>query len=286
MHKNKNSLVVVVMLLLLYSPPLGAQVKVGENPETIDASSLLELESSDRVLVVTRLTNEEMLALTPLVGAIVFNTDEGCIFNFNGTLWNSLCDGAGTGSETGETVTSMVLNENGTYTYTNEVGQETIISFNGSGEPGGGTDVIGEPGGVFFAGTDRRVTEDSEKLYFNEIDGRLGVGTTDPNATVSINGSLATDIQFKSGDAVALTAANHTVIVTANSTVFLPPATPSKGMIFVVKRQPAVENSGIYPVVEVPSGYFDSDSIWQLVVPDEDHVIWFQSNGFLWEQIN
>ncbi len=68
-----------------------AQVKIGENPNSIDAASILELESTNKAFVLTRLTNNQMLALSPLRGAMVYNTEAGCVFMYDGTQWINLC---------------------------------------------------------------------------------------------------------------------------------------------------------------------------------------------------
>lgn len=68
------------------------QVKIGNDINTIDSASILELESTDKVLILTRVTNTQMNAITPLTGAMVYNTDEGCMFQYNGILWQSLCN--------------------------------------------------------------------------------------------------------------------------------------------------------------------------------------------------
>ena len=131
-----------------------AQVKIGENPETIDQGSLLELESTTRTLVLTRISESQMQSLTPTTGALVYNTDSGCIFYFDGVKWVNLCgvssgiqfneNGDGTftldigngfpitfnGSS--ETITSIADNGDGSYTYINESGEETVISINGA----------------------------------------------------------------------------------------------------------------------------------------------------------
>ncbi|MBQ4805012.1 collagen-like protein, partial [Aquimarina sp. MMG015] len=70
-----------------------AQVKVGDNPNQIDTSSILELESVDKAFVLTRINTNQMNALTPLNGALVYNTDDECIFQFNNNSWSSLCSG-------------------------------------------------------------------------------------------------------------------------------------------------------------------------------------------------
>ena len=69
-----------------------SQVKVGNNLQLIDPSSLLELESSTRTLVLTRVTQNQMNAITPLNGALVYNMDVDCVFTYTGQTWRSLCD--------------------------------------------------------------------------------------------------------------------------------------------------------------------------------------------------
>lgn len=82
-----------VCLFILFGFQYGfSQVKIGENPQQIDASSILELESSNKALVLTRITDAEMNSFTPLNGALVYNTDAKCIFVFEGSIWKSLCN--------------------------------------------------------------------------------------------------------------------------------------------------------------------------------------------------
>lgn len=69
-----------------------AQVKIGDNSSLIDSNSILELESNNKVLVITRLSQLEIDALNPLEGALVYNTDTECVYAFNGTLWKNLCN--------------------------------------------------------------------------------------------------------------------------------------------------------------------------------------------------
>ncbi|NNC34364.1 MAG: hypothetical protein HKO09_05780, partial [Croceitalea sp.] len=68
-----------------------SQVKIGDSPQNIDPASVLELESNSKVLVITRVTTNQMNAIDPLRGALVYNTDEGCVFYFNGSSWLNLC---------------------------------------------------------------------------------------------------------------------------------------------------------------------------------------------------
>ncbi|WP_430906279.1 hypothetical protein [Maribacter sp. 2-571] len=81
-----------ILLGFLGSSSLQGQVKIGDNPQTIDPSAVLELESSTGALIITRITTDEMEAIVPDRGAVVYNTDAQCVFYYNGTQWISLCD--------------------------------------------------------------------------------------------------------------------------------------------------------------------------------------------------
>jgi len=136
------------MFLFLLASNLSGQVKIGDNPTNIDIASILELESTTGALVVSRVSNTQMLSISPLQGALIYNTDEQCIFYYNGAQWNNLCgatsgisfvdNGDGTFSLTDtngstitvngpETISTLRDNGDGTYTYTDENSQETVI---------------------------------------------------------------------------------------------------------------------------------------------------------------
>ncbi|PHN92975.1 hypothetical protein CSC80_12695 [Maribacter sp. 6B07] len=130
-----------------------AQVKIGQNPNTIHSASIVELESTDKAFVLTRLSTAQMQAITPLNGAVVYNTDTQCVHYFNGTVWTNLCDGINTNdfsftdngdgtitlddgngntitfNGAAQTISTLIDNGDGTYTYTNENGIETVISI-------------------------------------------------------------------------------------------------------------------------------------------------------------
>jgi hypothetical protein len=85
--------VIIIFALFLWSPTVTfGQVKIGDNPQNINPSSLLELESSSRVLVITRVSTLDMEAILPQRGGIVYNTDTECMHYYNGTNWINLCD--------------------------------------------------------------------------------------------------------------------------------------------------------------------------------------------------
>ncbi len=102
---------------ILYCISITAQVKIGENPQTIDPAAVLELESTTMALIITRVTTEQMEAITPGPGAIVYNTDAQCVHYFNGTEWINLCEGANVNISTDaivNQVSTIVLTETAT----------------------------------------------------------------------------------------------------------------------------------------------------------------------------
>ncbi|VAW11089.1 hypothetical protein MNBD_BACTEROID03-1215 [hydrothermal vent metagenome] len=90
----KNS-IVLLLIALIVSSFLSAQIKIGDNPQNIDPSSVLELESTDKVLVVTRVTTTQMNAIVPMQGALAYNTDLQSVHYYDGTQWVSIGAGAG-----------------------------------------------------------------------------------------------------------------------------------------------------------------------------------------------
>ncbi|MFZ9005128.1 MAG: hypothetical protein ACO3AE_13990, partial [Robiginitalea sp.] len=82
------------LFALLLCQALSAQVKIGDNPQNIDPASLLELESTEQVLVITRVTTAQMEAITPSQGALIYNTDEACLFYYS-QRWINLCEALG-----------------------------------------------------------------------------------------------------------------------------------------------------------------------------------------------
>lgn len=73
-----------------------AQVKIGDNPSTMGASSALELESSSKSLVITRVASTNAIS-SPVNGMIVYDVSANCIKGFENGSWSG-CYGATTPS--------------------------------------------------------------------------------------------------------------------------------------------------------------------------------------------
>jgi hypothetical protein len=74
--------------MLLFGHAFG-QVKLGKNLATRAASSLLEMESDSLVFVPPRMTTAKRNTIaSPLVGAVIYNTQDSCLQTWNGTKWH------------------------------------------------------------------------------------------------------------------------------------------------------------------------------------------------------
>ncbi len=91
MHSTK----LLFFFLLICSFSMNAQIKIGDNPQNIDASSILELESTTRAFVINRVTTAQMNAIVPIEGAMVYNTDIQCLHYYDGQNWLNICEALG-----------------------------------------------------------------------------------------------------------------------------------------------------------------------------------------------
>ena len=93
-----------VCLAAVFSIKINAQVKIGNNPETVDPATLLELESTDKGFLIPRLTTAQVNAIPdPPTGMIVFNTNLNSITMRQDTGWAviaTLADISGGGPST------------------------------------------------------------------------------------------------------------------------------------------------------------------------------------------
>ncbi|MBT8449315.1 MAG: hypothetical protein KJO69_06475 [Gammaproteobacteria bacterium] len=90
---NKQKHILVLFAFLMFGAfTAQAQVKIGNNPTSIAATSLLELESDSLTFVLPRMssTSRDAISGTPLEGSLIYNTTSNCVERFNGTSWDCL----------------------------------------------------------------------------------------------------------------------------------------------------------------------------------------------------
>lgn len=69
-----------------------AQVKIGSNPTSIGASSLLELESTNKALLITRAANTSAIT-SPVNGMLIYDISANCVKGYENGAW-STCMGS------------------------------------------------------------------------------------------------------------------------------------------------------------------------------------------------
>ncbi|WP_144804143.1 hypothetical protein [Maribacter sp. MAR_2009_72] len=116
--KTNKTYIFTALTMLLVSFGF-TQVKIGDNIDAIANTSLLELESTNKVLVLSRLTNDQMMSITPLPGGMAYNIDTGCIHSYDGNKWINLCDSS-------LRTFSFIDNEDGSFTI--NYGNESVFT--------------------------------------------------------------------------------------------------------------------------------------------------------------
>ncbi len=123
---TKKISIVSTLLLLIVSTPLFAQVKIGDNPGTINANSLLELESTNKGLLPPRVTLTDVGSYSPLTSGVV----EGMlVYNNGGTLSKGFYVWSGSAWKKLEAAESSPVTKTATATLTKN---ETFVLVNSS----------------------------------------------------------------------------------------------------------------------------------------------------------
>ena len=84
---NKRS-VITLLLATLFTLGLSAQVSVSSTGTNPDASAMLDVQSTDKGMLVPRMTTAQRTAISnPATGLLVFDTDTGSFMFYSGTAW-------------------------------------------------------------------------------------------------------------------------------------------------------------------------------------------------------
>jgi hypothetical protein len=79
------------IIFMLSTAAAFAQVKVGDNPNTISSSSVLEMESTNKGMLVPRMSSLQRSAIvSPALGLLLYDTTTNSFWQFNGTAWVEL----------------------------------------------------------------------------------------------------------------------------------------------------------------------------------------------------
>jgi len=126
-NTNQSALLLVALVFTVNFLP--AQVAVNTDGSSPSTSAMLDVKSSDKGLLIPRLTtsNRLTLASTAVAGLMVYDTDKNKFFFFNGVTWD-------------EGSTGNLWSRNGTYTYLSNSGDSVGI---GTATPGRALEVKG-----------------------------------------------------------------------------------------------------------------------------------------------
>jgi hypothetical protein len=156
-YSLKGKLVIVISLLLLTNFTQ-AQLKIGDNPTSIQKSSILELESTRQGLLLPRLTDTAAInALTPPDGMIIYLTSDKSLRIRSNGAWLKLAD-------MGSAANNWSLNGNSGTTAPNFLGtidsKPLIIK-----------------------------TNNNEAMRIDSS-GNIGIGTNNPTAKLNVDGTV------------------------------------------------------------------------------------------------
>ena len=149
----------IILAFLCLGFMANAQLKVGDNPTSIQKSSILELESTRQGLLLPRLADTAAInALNPPDGMIVYlNADKSLRLRSNGT-WKKIAD---------------LSEASSNWSLTGNTGTDSAANFIGT--------LDGKPLTLKTNGTSRLIVSS---------DGNIGIGTTTPTAKLNVDGSV------------------------------------------------------------------------------------------------
>ncbi len=144
--------ILVILTSILLGGNILAQHKIGDNSLVIDSASILELESTDRGFLISRLTSTQRNGQSAWkAGHLIYNTTDSCLQIFNGISWECLVQG--------------ILIDSTVYKYDGILTSDRTINLGGN-----------------------RLTFDGSSDVVITSDGRLGIGTATPQALFDLEG--------------------------------------------------------------------------------------------------
>ncbi|MGB0868815.1 MAG: FG-GAP repeat protein [Flavobacteriales bacterium] len=83
----------ILLLVFVLINPLLSYSQVGIGTTNPHSSSILEVYSTTKGMLLPRLTNEQISAITdPAEGLLLYSLDENCLINYRNSIWYNLCN--------------------------------------------------------------------------------------------------------------------------------------------------------------------------------------------------
>ena len=157
----RTILIFAASLLCVYVA--SSQSKIGDNTLTIDSASILELESTSRGFLPSRLTTVQRDAQTEWdEGHIIYNSTESCLQIYNGASWDCFVQG--------------VVVDSSIYKYNGTLQADRVITMNGN-----------------------QLTFDGSGDVVITSDGFVGIGDPTPDAKLDVEGGTVRLSDYGSG---------------------------------------------------------------------------------------
>jgi len=134
-------------------------------------------------------------------------------------------------------------------------------------------------GSIPFISSTKDIAQNNASFFWDATNSRLGVGTSTPNSTVSVNGSYTAKFVTVTANYTVL-ATDYTIIAkpsASNITIALPSAASSSGRIYVIKRVSTNRNVTINP-----SGSELIDGSLTFLIGTNYNSVMIQSDGTAW----
>ena len=156
---NNQKIVLLFAFLLGTVMMATAQLKIGDNPTSIQKSSILELESTRQGLLLPRLTDTVAInSLTPPDGMIIYLTADNSLRIRSNGAWKKL---------------ASMADATANWSLTGNTGTDSANNFIGT--------LDGKPLTI--------KTDNAARMIIGS-NGNVGIGTTTPSATLNVNGTV------------------------------------------------------------------------------------------------